>query len=80
MENSVYPDQTAPSGAVRSGPALFFVYVILSDTLVFEILGHLLYLLNMTTASWEKTDSTRIVSIGHGCPSYMTWDTEMSIV
>ena len=39
MANSVDPDQTAPSG---SGSALF-AYVILSDTLVFEILGHLPY-------------------------------------
>ena len=42
MANSVYPNQTAPSGAVRSGSTLF-LYVILSDALVFEILGHLLY-------------------------------------
>ena len=42
MTNSVEPDQTAPSGAVRSGSALF-AYVILSVSLVFEILGHLLY-------------------------------------
>ena len=35
--NSVDPDQTAPVGP---GSALF-AYVILSDTLVFEILGHL---------------------------------------
>ena len=37
MANSVDPDQTAPS--VRSGSALF-AHVILSDTLVFKILGH----------------------------------------
>ena len=46
MANSVDPDQTAPSGAVWSGSALFalFAYVILSDTLkLFEILGHLPY-------------------------------------
>ena len=42
MANSVDPDQTAPSGAVWSRSALF-AYVILSDTLVFEILGHLPY-------------------------------------
>ena len=42
MANSVDPDQTAPSGAVWSGSALF-AYVILSDTLVFEFLGHLPY-------------------------------------
>ena len=40
MANSVDPDQTAPSGAVWSGSALF-AYVILSDGLGFEILGHL---------------------------------------
>ena len=43
MANSVDPEQTAPSGAVWSGSALF-AYVILSETLVFELLGHLLYL------------------------------------
>ena len=37
MANSGDLDQTAPSG-----PALF-AYVILSDTLVFEIFGHLPY-------------------------------------
>ena len=42
MANSVDPDQTAPSGAVWSGSALF-VYAILSEILVYEILGHLLY-------------------------------------
>ena len=40
MSNSVDPDQTAPSGAVRSGSALF-AHVIFSDTLMFKILGHL---------------------------------------
>ena len=40
MANSVDPDETAPSGAVSSGSTLF-VYVILSDALVFELLGHL---------------------------------------
>ena len=40
MTNPVDPDQTAPSGAVWSGAALF-AYAILSETLVFEILGHL---------------------------------------
>ena len=43
MANSVDPDQTAPSGAVWSGSALF-AYAILSETLVFKYLGHLLYL------------------------------------
>ena len=41
MAKSVDPDQTAPSGAVWSGSALF-AYVILSEILVFEILRHLL--------------------------------------
>ena len=38
MANSVDPDQTAPEGAVWSGSALF-AYVILSETLVYRILG-----------------------------------------
>ena len=42
--NSVDPDQTAPLGANWSGSALF-AYVILSDSLVFEILGLLPYLI-----------------------------------
>ena len=37
--NSVDPDQTAPSGAVWSGFALF-AYDILLATLVYKILGH----------------------------------------
>ena len=41
MANSADPDQTAPKGAVWSGSALF-AYIILSEILVFEILGHLL--------------------------------------
>ena len=41
MANSVDPDQTAPSGAVWSGSALF-AYAILLSTLVYEILEHLL--------------------------------------
>ena len=40
MANSVDPDQTASSGAVWSGPALF-AYAIFSETLVYRILGHL---------------------------------------
>ena len=40
MANSVDPDQTAPEGAVWSGSVLF-AYAILSETLVFEILGYL---------------------------------------
>ena len=49
MANSVDPDQTVPevatwsgSAATRSGSALF-AYAILSENLVHEILGHLLY-------------------------------------
>ena len=38
--NSVDPDQTAPSGAVWSGSALFAPAILLV-TLVYEILGHL---------------------------------------
>ena len=41
--NSVDPDQTAPSGAVWSGSAQF-AYAVLSDTLVFDILVHLPYI------------------------------------
>ena len=43
MAHSVDHDQTAPSWAVWSGPALF-AYAILSETTVYKILGHLLYL------------------------------------
>ena len=43
MSNSVDPDQTDPSGGVWSEFALF-VYAILSEILVYEILGHLPYL------------------------------------
>ena len=39
IANSVDPDQTAPLGAVWSESTLF-AYAILSDTLVYEILGH----------------------------------------
>ena len=42
MANSVDPDQTVPSGAVWSGSALF-AYAILSDILVYKILGYLPY-------------------------------------
>ena len=44
MANSEDPDQTAPSGTVWSGSALF-APAILSETLVYEILGYLLYML-----------------------------------
>ena len=37
MANSVDPDQTAPSGSA------LFVHVTLSDILMFETLGHLMY-------------------------------------
>ena len=40
MANSVDPDQTAPSGAVWSGSALF-AYVIWSGTLVYQMIGNL---------------------------------------
>ena len=43
MANSVDPDQTAPSGAVWSGSTLF-AYTISSETLIYKILGHLLYM------------------------------------
>ena len=43
MINSVPPDQTAPSGEVWSGSALF-AYAILSETLVYQILEHLPYM------------------------------------
>ena len=64
MANSVDPDQTAPSGAVWSGSTLF-AYVILSDALVFEFLGHLPYpvyvcsLANYSVA-YEETQSNRV--------------------
>ena len=41
MANNVDADQTAPSGAVWSGSALF-AYAILLETLVYKILGHFL--------------------------------------
>ena len=43
MTNSVDHDQTAPSGAVWSGSALF-VYAILSEKMVCEVLGLLPYI------------------------------------
>ena len=39
--NSIDPDQTAPSGAVWSGSALF-AYAILPEILVYKILQNLL--------------------------------------
>ena len=41
MANSVDPDQTAPSGAVWSGYALF-VCAILSENVMYTIFRHLL--------------------------------------
>ena len=55
MANSEDPDQTAPSGAVWSGSALF-AYGILSETLVFQILGHLPYYI------WLKKKKKSILS------------------
>ena len=40
MAKSEDPDQTAPSGTVWPGPAPF-AYIILSETMEFEILRHL---------------------------------------
>ena len=54
MANSVDPDQTAPERAVWSGSALF-AYVILSETLVFEFLGHLPY---MEKYGWNSSSGT----------------------
>ena len=56
--NSVDPDQSAPSGALWSGSALF-AYAILFAALVYEILGHLPVwchkLRGMDTLSGEAT-------------------------
>ena len=48
MANSVDPDQTAPE-AVWSGSTLF-AYAILSDTLEYEIVQHLQYIVS----TWKK--------------------------
>ena len=53
MANSADPDQIAPSGAVWSGSALF-AYAILSETLVYEILGHLPYNFYLQEPQCEK--------------------------
>ena len=42
ISNSADPDQTAPFGVVWSESALF-AYAILSEMMVYEILGHLMY-------------------------------------
>ena len=59
MANSVDPDQTAPSGAVWSGSTLF-AYEILSDTLVYAILGHLPYL--STYEHWSSVHISQMKS------------------
>ena len=56
MANSVDPDQTAPSGAVWSGSALF-ACVILSETLVFEFLG-LYHITNVLSCTDKKNIDT----------------------
>ena len=66
MANSVDPDQTAPEGAVWSGSALF-AYIILSETLVFEILGHLPYHnLNFVTKILQMLPNMSIFREGEG--------------
>ena len=40
MANGVDSDQTAPLGAVVWARSALFAYAILSDILVYEILGH----------------------------------------
>ena len=58
--NRADPDQTAPSGAVWSGPALF-AYTTLSATLVYEILGHLCTFIFFvaTLTEWLQTNEPR---------------------
>ena len=51
MANSLDPDQTSPTGTDWSGPAMF-AYVILSEILVYKILGHLPFSENL-----KKLDS-----------------------
>ena len=50
------PDQTAPKGAVWSVSTLF-AYVILSDALVFEFLGHLPYMLYLMSYDQRFNDT-----------------------
>ena len=59
--NSVDPDQTAASGAIWSGSALF-AYHILSETLVYRILGHLPYFI--TDCEMDSNGNC----IPHQCP------------
>ena len=47
--NTVDLDQTVLSGAVWSGSAMF-AYAIVSETLLYEILGHLLYIIRQTVS------------------------------
>ena len=56
--NSGDPDQTAPSGAVWSGSALF-TYGILSDTSVLEILAQLPYLGNVTIMKYNLSKALK---------------------
>ena len=59
MANRVDPDQTAPSGAVWSGSALF-AYAIMSKILVYEILGHLPYFHDL--ARWIACKNVQVDS------------------
>ena len=52
MANSVHPDQTTPS----SGSALF-AYTILLETLVYEILGHLPYLVTAQPSAYYRSNT-----------------------
>ena len=61
MAYSVDPDQTAPSGAVWSGSALF-EHAILSGTLVYEILGHLSYFI-INTYSYKMFACFTLISL-----------------
>ena len=56
MSNDVEPDQTAP--LVWSGSALY-AYAILLGTLVYEILGHLWYII------WNQTLEQGLLSQGY---------------
>ena len=60
-ENSEDPDQTA-SGAVWSGFALF-AYGFLSETLVFEILGHLPYIKYLQYNYFRTYQNPRVFSL-----------------
>ena len=67
MANSGDPDQTAPEGAVWSGSALF-AYVILPDTLVFEILGHLPYLIFAPKHTFRYSTEVHLQGISNEYP------------